>query len=98
MIDDNYKTWLIEVNTNPCLETSCPLLSRVITGLIENVFKVAVDPLFPPPNFPKSKKHLVPDNIYESNKFELIFDEQFDAAKLTMLPSTSKYIIINSNY
>ena len=30
MIDDNAKVWIIEVNTNPCLELSCPLLSRII--------------------------------------------------------------------
>ena len=26
MIDANFKPWLIEVNTNPCLETNYPLL------------------------------------------------------------------------
>ena len=26
MIDKDFKAWLIEINTNPCLETSCPLL------------------------------------------------------------------------
>lgn len=61
--------------------------------MVENVFRVAVDPIFPPPSFPKSKKHLVPENIYESNKFELIFDEN-DAAALHMLPSKST----QSNY
>jgi hypothetical protein len=65
MIDENYNTWLLEVNTNPCLETNCSLLSRIISCLIENVFKIAVDPLFPPPNFPKSKRHLLPENVYE---------------------------------
>lgn len=39
MIDDNFKVWLIEVNTNPCLELSCPLLARIIPALIENLFR-----------------------------------------------------------
>ena len=39
MIDDNFKLWLIEVNTNPCLEVSCPILSRIIPPLIENVLR-----------------------------------------------------------
>jgi tubulin monoglycylase TTLL3/8 len=39
MIDDNFKLWLIEVNTNPCLELSCPLLSRIIPSLVENVLR-----------------------------------------------------------
>lgn len=30
MIDDLFKVWLIEINTNPCLEQSAPLLSRII--------------------------------------------------------------------
>jgi len=30
MIDNNLKPWLIEVNTNPCLEICCPLLSSII--------------------------------------------------------------------
>jgi hypothetical protein len=34
MIDSNFKPWLIEINSNPCLEISCPLLGRIIPGLI----------------------------------------------------------------
>lgn len=30
MIDRDFKVWLIEINTNPCLETSSPILSRLI--------------------------------------------------------------------
>ena len=30
MIDEEFKVYLIEVNTNPCLETPCPLLSRIV--------------------------------------------------------------------
>ncbi len=50
MLDDNFKAWLIEVNTNPCLELSSPLLARLIPSMVENAFRIAVDPLFPPPN------------------------------------------------
>jgi tubulin monoglycylase TTLL3/8 len=49
MIDEDFHPWLIEVNTNPCLELCCPHLQRIIPSLIENLFKVCVDPLFPPP-------------------------------------------------
>jgi hypothetical protein len=39
MIDENFKVWLIEANTNPCLELSSPLLGRIIPGMLENAFK-----------------------------------------------------------
>ena len=46
-MDDDLKLAMIEVNTNPCLETeSSPLLSRLISQVVDQTFKVAVDPLF----------------------------------------------------
>lgn len=39
MLDDNFKLSLIEVNTNPCLETESPLLARIIPELLDNTFK-----------------------------------------------------------
>ncbi len=46
MIDEDFRIYLIEVNTNPCLETSCPLLARIISELVENSLRIAFDPLF----------------------------------------------------
>lgn len=34
MIDRNFKPWLIEVNSNPCLQLSCPLLTNIIPDLV----------------------------------------------------------------
>jgi len=39
MIDKSFKVWLIEVNTNPCLDTSSPILARLIPQIVENAFK-----------------------------------------------------------
>jgi hypothetical protein len=50
MIDDDWKIYLIEVNTNPCLELSSPLLARIIPNMLENALKICTDPLFPPPD------------------------------------------------
>lgn len=49
MIDEDCKPWLIEFNANPCLETTCSVLNRIIPAMIENVWRIAIDPLFPPP-------------------------------------------------
>ncbi len=38
MVDEDFKIYLIEINTNPCLELSSPLLSRLIPGLLDAVF------------------------------------------------------------
>ena len=39
MIDEDLMPWLIEVNTNPCLELSAPYLARLIPTMIENAMK-----------------------------------------------------------
>ena len=45
MIDEDLNVILIEVNTNPCLDTTpCPLLNRLITQVLDQTFKIAVDP------------------------------------------------------
>ncbi len=49
MIDENFKVLMIEANTNPCLEICCPLLARIIPELLDNTFRIAVDPLYQPP-------------------------------------------------
>jgi len=84
MIDEDLKPWLIEVNTNPCLELSSPYLARLIPAMLENAIKIAVDPMFPPPPIPNSKKHQIPDAM--DNRFELVFNERDDAAELKNLP------------
>jgi len=84
MIDEDMNPWLIEVNTNPCLELASPYLSRLIPSMLENAIKVAVDPIFPPPPMPNSRRHQIPDAI--DNRFELVFNERDDAAELKNLP------------
>lgn len=51
MIDENFKVFLIEANTNPCLEICSPLLARIIPELLDNSFRVAIDPLYQPSQF-----------------------------------------------
>ena len=45
LIDKKGKCWLIEINTNPCLEFTGSLTSRVIGHMIDNSFKLVIDPL-----------------------------------------------------
>jgi hypothetical protein len=86
MLDQDLVPWLIEVNINPCLETGCPILERVISSVVDHTLRVSLDVVFPPPEtFPNSQRHLTPDYSAEGARLELIFDEQTDGRQLALL-------------
>ena len=70
MIDNNFNPWLIECNTNPCLELSSPLLAKLIPSMLDNALRIGLDPLFPPPpnTYPTRRVPI------DANRFELVFD------------------------
>jgi len=96
MIDENLKVYLIEVNTNPCLEQSSSLLTRLLSNLIENVLRyiffdlnllkrIAVDPIYPAPSLDQWKagrREAFPIYSLEKIQFELIFDDLTDGEEL----------------
>jgi hypothetical protein len=84
MIDENFRLYLIECNTNPCFELTSPLLARIIPAMLDNSFRIALDPIFPPPELSVLKKNVFNDFLPE-NKFELIFDEKIDGKELKEL-------------
>jgi hypothetical protein len=54
MLDENAKLWLIEVNTNPCIEESSPLLVTLLPRMLgiwkiilDDAFKLTLDKMFP---------------------------------------------------
>ena len=71
MVTEDFNVYLIEVNTNPCLETPCSLLSRIISSVLDNSFRIALDPI----TFLYNGKTIP---LAESNnnlsKFELVYD------------------------
>lgn len=77
MIDEDFKIYLIEANTNPWLDQWWPLLSRIIPSMLENAFLIGLDPLFIPPEGFLSKK-LVVNEMWKEIKFELVFDSTID--------------------
>ena len=50
MIDEDFKVYLIEVNTNPSFEVCCPLMARIIPELLDNSFRLSLDPIYQPPS------------------------------------------------
>lgn len=47
ILDRHCKPWLIEVNTNPCLELSSPLLAQLIPRMLDDTFSLTLDQIFP---------------------------------------------------
>lgn len=72
LIDSKGKVWLIEINTNPCLEFSGSLLSRIIWHMVENSLAIAIDPFLRslPEGYNSLRDKM--ERIYEDNKFECI--------------------------
>lgn len=93
MIDEHFKVYLIEVNTNPCLELSSPLLARLIPSMLENALRLAVDPIFPPPVGFSQRKNVVSELCPEM-KFDLIFDEKRDGPELNDIFREKDNVII----
>ncbi|KAL4435557.1 hypothetical protein ABPG74_020333 [Tetrahymena malaccensis] len=48
IIDNNFNPWLIEVNTNPCIEQSSDMLSILLKRMLDDAFKLTLDQLFNP--------------------------------------------------
>ena len=79
MIDEQLRSWLIEVNTNPCLEETSALLREYIPRMLDDAFKLTLDVLYPPPqeslgenNLPiDSQISLDPPPINNRSKFKV---------------------------
>lgn len=46
MLDQDLDVWLIEVNTNPCIEESSPLLAQLLPRMLDDMFKLTIDKVF----------------------------------------------------
>ena len=47
IIDQDFNTWLIEVNTNPCLEESSEMLKMYIPRMVDDMLVLTIDKIFP---------------------------------------------------
>ena len=60
-MDEALKTYLIEVNTNPCLEESNQLLKSLLPRMLDDMFNLVLDPLF-------NHLHLYKDQLKATNQ------------------------------
>jgi len=55
MINDNFKLWLIEVNTNPAITHECSkVLNLLIPRMLDNMLALAVEPIMKPLRVPET--------------------------------------------
>jgi len=47
ILDADFNMWLIEINTNPCIEESSELLKVYLPRMIEDMMRLTVDKMFP---------------------------------------------------
>jgi hypothetical protein len=72
-MDDDFRPWLIDVHTNPPLDTYCQVLEKVLPAVVEDALRHTVDVFFPPPlQWPESKHHLMATKNREDG-FVLVF-------------------------
>mmetsp|Transcript_3660 Transcript_3660/g.3595 ORF Transcript_3660/g.3595 Transcript_3660/m.3595 type:complete len:84 (-) Transcript_3660:26-277(-) len=74
MLDEELNLSLIEVNTNPCLETnSCMLLQRLIPSVLDQTMKVAVDPFLRG----SEQQYIMNQEVcLNEMKYELVFEHK----------------------
>ena len=81
MIDEDFTVYLIEANTNPCLETNSSVLSRLIPVMLDSSFRIAIDPLLPPPDMNFKRAH----EALHINRYVQVFDEALEIENLKNL-------------
>jgi len=64
--------WLIEVNTNPCLEESSSTLKMLLPRMIDDMLKLTVDKIFKRKNAQAEKIFKVDGYDNNTNMWELI--------------------------
>lgn len=66
LLDEDFRVWLIEINTNPYLGTPNKAMEVLVPKMIDDLFKLTVDQVVKPKNETRSS---------EPNGFELIYRE-----------------------
>lgn len=67
LIDEDFRVWLIEVNTNPYFGVPNEYIADLLPKMIDDMTKIVVDPIYPP-------KASFGDSTRE-NLFELLYSE-----------------------
>ena len=67
LVDEDFRVWLIEINTNPFLGTPNKDMVKLVPEMVNDMCKIVLDPVFKPLNEPEEA---------DANGFELIYREE----------------------
>ena len=67
LIDEDFRIWLIEVNTNPYFGIPNEYIADLLPQMIDDMTKLVIDPVYPPKNVEERE-----------NGFELIYNESVE--------------------
>nr|XP_055162555.1 inactive polyglycylase TTLL10 isoform X2 [Nyctereutes procyonoides] len=72
LIDENFKVWLLEMNSNPALHTNCEVLKEVIPGVIVETLDLALE------TFQKSLRNQKMLPLLSQRRFVLLHNGETD--------------------
>ncbi len=67
LLDEDFRFWFIEINTNPYLGTPNKEMQTLVPQMIEDLVKIVIDPVLKPSRRPAN---------YDQNGFELVYREE----------------------
>ena len=81
MIDEDFRVWLIEVNTNPYFGVPNAYIAGLLPKMMDDLLDIVLDPIYKPLNKPESKQIILIFRIAleRPNEFELIYCENNSA-------------------
>ena len=68
IIDENYKPFLLEINTNPGLEISSPLINELVPRMIDDALRLTIDEKYRPTVEKKEPESFFPVNGYNNKE------------------------------
>ena len=86
MLDEDFNPFLIEVNTNPGLEESSPLIKMLVPRMIDDALRLTIDDIFPPiysfnnniiNNINNNNNTKNDNNNNNKNKNDIIYESPF---------------------
>ena len=67
LIDEDFRVWLIEVNTNPYLGTPNKYITELMPKMLDDMVRITVDPTYEPREVPDKDR---------PNGFEILYREE----------------------